>query len=326
MASTFTTNVNLEKPANGDDVDFWDQPVNADWDAIDAVFGNDTTLNATGASGNVNLTVSQYRPRKWTITGTLTANVTYTVPVNVGGQWTILNSTTGAFTVTLISANGGTTVVLPQGIRSNVGVNSSGVFPVAAAAGANSDITSLNALGLTGIVKGQGANLPLVAAVAGTDYAVPANDQTWTGSQTLNGSNTKIAEILRNAAETTSISASSASGTIAYYLSAQSVIYFTANSSANFTVNLSFASTPTTLNTAMAIGQTMTCAFLVTNGATPFFNSAVQVDGTTTGVTTKWAGAAPTTGTANAIDVYTYTIIKTGSATFTVLASQSPFV
>jgi hypothetical protein len=65
---------------------------------------------------------------------------------------------------------------------------------------------------------------------------------------------------------------------------------------------------------------------MATQGATAYYNSSVQVDGTTSGVTTKWQGGfVPTAGNANSIDVYTYTIIKTGSGTFTVLGSQSKF-
>jgi hypothetical protein len=75
----------------------------------------------------------------------------------------------------------------------------------------------------------------------------------------------------------------------------------------------------------MSTGQSMTVAFLVTQGATAYYNSAVQVDGTGTGVTTRWFGGAPTAGNASGIDSYRYLIIKTGSATFTVLASNTQF-
>jgi hypothetical protein len=62
----------------------------------------------------------------------------------------------------------------------------------------------------------------------------------------------------------------------------------------------------------------------VTNGATAYYNSAVQIDGSS--VTPKWqGGTAPSTGNSSAIDVYTYTIVKTGSATFTVFASQTKY-
>ena len=50
----------------------------------------------------------------------------------------------------------------------------------------------------------------------------------------------------------------------------------------------------------------------------------LQIDGVA--VTPKWAGgAAPTSGSADSIDVYTFTVIKTANATFTVLASKSDF-
>jgi len=36
MASTFTPNLNLEKPGHGDRVNDWDEAVNSNFDAIDA--------------------------------------------------------------------------------------------------------------------------------------------------------------------------------------------------------------------------------------------------------------------------------------------------
>jgi hypothetical protein len=63
---------------------------------------------------------------------------------------------------------------------------------------------------------------------------------------------------------------------------------------------------------------------MVTQGATPYFNNVIQVDGTT--ITPRWqGGVAPTAGNASGIDIYSYTIIKTASATFTVLAAQVQF-
>jgi hypothetical protein len=74
----------------------------------------------------------------------------------------------------------------------------------------------------------------------------------------------------------------------------------------------------------MSTGQSMTASFLVAQGGTAYYNSAVQVDGSS--VTPKWqGGTAPTTGNASSIDAYVYTIVKTGSATFTVFASQTKF-
>tara|TARA_R110002126_G_C10452983_1_gene499744 strand:+ start:8 stop:973 length:966 start_codon:yes stop_codon:yes gene_type:complete len=123
--------------------------------------------------------------------------------------------------------------------------------------------------------------------------------------------------------ETTTISATAATGTINFDALTQPILYYTANASANWTLNIRGNST-TSMNTAMATGQTMTIAFMVTQGATPYYNNALTIDGTS--VTPKWQnGLAPTAGFASSIDTYTYTITKTASATFTVLATQTKF-
>ena len=115
MASTYTTNKSIEKPANGDYVNTWNVPVNGDFDIIDASLGGTTTLNATGASGTVTLSSTQYRPPTIIVTGVLTASVTYRVPSGVGGQWIVFNNTSGAFNVTFDSGGAGTSVIVPQG-------------------------------------------------------------------------------------------------------------------------------------------------------------------------------------------------------------------
>ena len=117
MVSTFSPNKNLELPAHGDDVDSWDVPVNADWTKIDTAFGGTTTINVVAASGTVALTSTQYTPPNIVFSGALTANVNYQLPTGVGGQWSFNNTTSGAFTVTISSAGGGTSYVLPQGFR-----------------------------------------------------------------------------------------------------------------------------------------------------------------------------------------------------------------
>ena len=151
-----------------------------------------------------------------------------------------------------------------------------------------------------------------------------AGTQTFTGTNTFSGSSSAIAIVLNDAAEVATVSATAATGTINYDITTQSVLYYTSNASANWTVNFR-GSSGTSLNTLMSTGQSMTVAFLVTQGSTAYYNSAVQVDGTTSGVTTRWLGGAPTAGNASGIDSYRYLIIKTGSATFTVLASNTQF-
>jgi hypothetical protein len=162
------------------------------------------------------------------------------------------------------------------------------------------------------------------AQAAGTGDVTLAGAQTITGTKTFAGTSSTQALILNDAAEVATVSATAATGTIPYDITTQSVLFYTSNASANWTVNFR-ASSGTSLNTLMSTGQSMTVAFLVTQGSTAYYNSAVQVDGTTSGVTTRWLGGAPTAGNASGIDSYRYLIIKTGSATYTVLASVTQF-
>jgi hypothetical protein len=148
--------------------------------------------------------------------------------------------------------------------------------------------------------------------------------QTFTATQTFSGSSSALAMVLNDAAEVATVSATAATGTINYDITTQSVLYYTSNASANWTVNFR-ASSGTSLNTALATGQSVTVAFLVTQGSTAYFNNSIQIDGTTSGVTVRWLGGAPTAGNASGIDSYRYLIIKTGSATYTVLASVTQF-
>jgi len=157
-----------------------------------------------------------------------------------------------------------------------------------------------------------------------SDVASLSTAQTFTGTKTFSGTSSATAIVLNDAAEVATVSATAATGTINYDITTQSVLYYTTSASANWTVNFR-ASSGTSLNTLMTTGQSMTVAFLVTQGSTAYYNSAVQVDGTTSGVTTRWLGGAPTAGNASGIDSYRYLVIKTGSATFTVLASNTQF-
>lgn len=143
------------------------------------------------------------------------------------------------------------------------------------------------------------------------------------GQQSFPGTTSAIGVVLTDAAETTTISATAATGTINFDVTTQSVLYYTSNASANWTVNFRGNST-TTLNSLMATGQAVTVAFLVTQGATAYYNNAVTVDGSS--VTPKYqGGTAWSAGNTSGIDAYVYTIVKTGNAAFTVFASQTQF-
>ena len=107
------------------------------------------------------------------------------------------------------------------------------------------------------------------------------------------------------------------SGLITFYTTNYGVIYYSANQTANRTIN--FAD----VNANLGINQSVTGAVLMTQGSTAYYLNAYQVDGSA--VSPNWQGGTPTEGTASGIDVYSFTIIKTADATFTVLASVAAF-
>ncbi len=109
--------------------------------------------------------------------------------------------------------------------------------------------------------------------------------------------------------------------TINFEVSTASIWYYTTSATANHTLNFRYSST-VSLNTFMAVGDSLTVVWLNTNGATAYYPSAFQVD--TVSVTPK-VPAAITAGNASAIDAYSFTIIKTASATWTVLETQTKF-
>jgi len=74
-----------------------------------------------------------------------------------------------------------------------------------------------------------------------------------------------------------------------------------------------------TLNDAMNIGEALTVT-IITTAAAAGYSAQLTIDGNS--VTENWiGGAVPSTGGANGVDIYSYNIIKTANATFTVIGS-----
>ena len=167
-----------------------------------------------------------------------------------------------------------------------------------------------------------GSSITSNSSVTGSSFSggsFSGTDITGT-SLTVNGTTT-----LQQAKEKVTVTGTGASGAFDFDVLTQAIIYFNGTSSGNFPINVR-GNSGTSLNSLMSTGQSITVAVLNTNGATGYYMSSVSIDGTTVGVTARWAGVgAPTGGNTNAIDAYVLTIIKTGNATFTVLGSQTKF-
>lgn len=153
---------------------------------------------------------------------------------------------------------------------------------------------------------------------------------TLTGTQTLTNKTltgpaitggTLVNTIIKGLEEDVNVVASAATGTINFDVETASIWYYTSNASANHTLNFRYNGS-TSLDTALAVGDAITLVWLNTNGSTAYYPNTIQIDGNA--VTPK-VPAAISAGNASAIDAYSFTIIKTASATFTVLETQTKF-
>ena len=101
------------------------------------------------------------------------------------------------------------------------------------------------------------------------------------------------------------------------------VQYYTTNSSGTFVVNLR-GDGSTTFNSLMDIGKTTVFTLYSAQNSASYYMTDFQIDGSS--ITEKWnGGSAPSAGTASGTDVYTFNIMKTADATFTVFATFSNF-
>jgi hypothetical protein len=178
---------------------------------------------------------------------------------------------------------------------------------------------SATATGLSWVTPAAGYSAPTIGS---TSIASGATVSTIAGltltSPTINTA-TASSAILVAPEERTTVSATAATGTVNFDAVTQGVLYYTTNASANWTLNVR-GSSSATLDSILATGDAITVNFLVTNGSTAYRQTAFTIDGTS--VTPKYSGGtAPAAGNASSIDVYTYTIIKTASATYTVFGA-----
>ena len=118
--------------------------------------------------------------------------------------------------------------------------------------------------------------------------------------------------------------ASALTGTVNFDVVTNGLVqYHTTNSSATFIANLR-GDGSTTFNSLMHIGQTSVFTLYSAQNNASYYLTDFKIDGASQ--TEKWnGGSAPTGGTASGVDVYTFNIMKTADATFTVFATFSNF-
>jgi hypothetical protein len=98
--------------------------------------------------------------------------------------------------------------------------------------------------------------------------------------------------------------------------------YSTANAAANLTLNFRGNST-VTMNSLLSNGQSTTTTYVMTTGATAYGVTGVNIDGT--GQTIRWVGNITPIQYSNTTTAYTFTLIKTGTSTYTVLGSGTRY-
>ena len=185
-----------------------------------------------------------------------------------------------------------------------------------------SPFTVATAVPLT-TVTAKGDLIAATASGAVTNVAVGSNNTLLVANSSatagVNWTSTIAGAALSYPFENWYINASAFAGYTAYLQTNNAVHYLTSSATSNGTLNITYAS-GTTLNSVMSVGQAITFSLLITNGSTAYYPNAFQVDGSS--VTPKWSGgSAPSAGNASNTDVYSFTILKTASATFTVLAA-----
>lgn len=160
-------------------------------------------------------------------------------------------------------------------------------------------------------------------AIAPTANVFALNNVTVAGRGNFVGNTSTFALNTTNIVENVSVISSPILAVFPYNIASQTVVYVTASATGNFIVNIK-ASDTALLNNLLTIGQSVSLVLMVTNGGTAYYVSGVQLEGVTT--TAKWlGGSAPSSGNINSVDSYTFTVVKTANATFTVFASQTKF-
>ena len=348
MASSYSTDLKLELMVTGENSGTWGDKTNSNLNLLQqaiagyqaiALTSTNTTLAMTDA------TISDARNAVLKFTGTITANATVYIASGIEKTYLIENGTSGAFTLALNQVGGasviwGTTDKTVKQIYLN-GTDAIDVGNVTLTAPQTLTNKTITSPIINEIDDNAGNEFIIFSKVTSAvnevtiANAATANDPTFTAS----GSDADIGldfipkgtgavtflgtGKIQQVKEKVTVTTVAATGTINYNFLDQAVLYYTTVATSNFTINLR-ASSSTTLNNMLSVGESITGAFLNTN--TTFYVSTITIDGSSTNVVTEWqGGTAPAAGNAG-IDTYTFTAIKTSTTpAYTILAAQTQF-
>jgi cytoskeletal protein CcmA (bactofilin family) len=263
-----------------------------------------SNLTVTGTiignvSGTGDVTSSNVSTGNLTITGTIIGNVSTSGNVIATGDVISANVTTGNITITgNITGN-----VFTSGNITGANVTTTG--NVTSANVVTGNITATNTITSANLVTGN---------ITTTSNVTTAN-LTFTG--TITGG--QIAYMFEKA----NVIAAAPPANTDFNLLSTTIQYWTSNATTNITANIRGDAT-TPLSSLLAIGQSSTIAMMVPQ-ATAYYVSGVKIDNTS--ITPIWQGStALSSGNANSIDVYTFTIIRTGASTYKVFSSRTQYI
>ena len=307
MSSTYS-NLKIQLMTTGENLATWGNVTNVNLGTAleEAIVGS---ADVTFASANVTLVLSNTnttqtaRNLRLNLIGTTGGSTRNLVVPNIEKVYIVSNTCADPV---LVKTTAGTGITVPTG--KTMWVYNDGVNVV----DATTHLTSLTL----------GTPLALTSGGVGSNTAAGARSNL---SAAKSGTNTDITSLqpLAYAVENATVVGSGLSGTLTIDAITQSVLYYTGNASANWTVNIR-GNSGTTINSLLSTGQAITVAVFATISTVGYYNNVFQVDGVA--VTPKWQNSAPTVGNTSSIDAYTYTIVKTGSAAYTVFASLTKFV
>ena len=355
MANSTSADLKLTIQATGENSGTWGQITNTNLTILEqAIAGFETVGITTGATlAFTNGAISNGKNQVLKLIGTIGGAVNVVVPDTLTKLYVIDNATSGAHAVTVKTSSGtgvtwgatdkGTKMVYSDGtnvvdtaftdlssdyspqLSADLDTNSHNIIIDTAHSvldeNSNEQITftttgsAVNHFGVTNAATGNTPSLAAVGGDANIDFNITPKG---IGRATFNGQGK-----IQSVAEKVTTAAIAATGTIAYDVLTQAVLNYTTAASGNWTLNIR-GDGSNSLDSIMDTGESITIAHIVANTGTAYYNSAVQIDGSS--VTPEYSGgSAPSGGNINSLDTYTYTIIKTGSAAFTVLATQTQF-